>query len=83
MMHSIRIARALVLGTALFGLPTPGTVVAQERETGHCPGKLEALNASYVHQMREPIAAGSPSSRSWPTSRAVRRRVTPIGNSST
>jgi thiol-disulfide isomerase/thioredoxin len=52
MMHSIRISPALVLGTALFGLPTPGTVVAQERETGHCPGKLEALNASYVHQMR-------------------------------
>lgn len=52
MMHSIRIALALGLGTALLGLPTPGSVVAQEQEAGHCPGRLEALDISYRHQLR-------------------------------
>jgi thiol-disulfide isomerase/thioredoxin len=53
MMHSIRIALALALGTALFSLPTAGTVVAQEQEAGHCPGRLEALDISYRRQLRE------------------------------
>ncbi len=51
-MHSIRIALALGLGTALLGIPTPGSVVAQEQEAGHCPGRLEALDISYRHQLR-------------------------------
>ncbi len=51
-MHSIRIALALTLGTALISLPTPGMVVAQEQEAGHCPGRLEALDASYRQQLR-------------------------------
>ena len=51
-MHSIRIALALALGTALFTLPSPGTVVAQEQEAGHCPGRLEALNVTYRQQLR-------------------------------
>ena len=53
MMHSIRIALALALGAALFSLPTPGTVVAQDQAARHCPGKLEALNASYHQQLRD------------------------------
>jgi len=52
-MHSIRIAFTLALGTALFSLAAPGTVVAQDQEAGHCPGKLEALNASYRQQLRD------------------------------
>jgi AhpC/TSA family len=52
MMHSIRIALALALGSALFSLTSPGTVVAQEQECGHCPGRLEALDISYRQQLR-------------------------------
>ena len=51
-MHSVRSSLTLVLGTVLIPLATAPPVVAQEREGGHCPGKLEALNRSYVQQLR-------------------------------
>lgn len=41
------------MGTVLFPLATASPVVAQESDGGHCPGKLEALNRSYVQQLRE------------------------------
>jgi hypothetical protein len=53
MMHRIRLAPMLVLGTILTLQPTASPVVAQELESGHCPGKLEELNVSYRQQLRE------------------------------
>jgi peroxiredoxin len=53
MMHPLRFSLTLVLGTVLFSFATASPVVAQEQEAGHCPGKLEALNASYVQQLRD------------------------------
>src|SRR5271168_2772246 len=53
MMHPLRFSLTLVLGTVLFSLATASPVVAQEQEAGHCAGKLEALNASYVQQLRD------------------------------
>ena len=52
-MHSVRSSLTLVLGTVLIPLATASPVVAQEWEGGHCPGKIEALNRSYVQQLRE------------------------------
>jgi peroxiredoxin len=52
-MHSVRFSLTLALGTVLFPLATASPVVAQESDGGHCPGKLEALNRSYVQQLRE------------------------------
>jgi peroxiredoxin len=53
MMHALRFSLTLVLGTVLFSFATASPVVAQEQEAGHCPGKLEALNASYVQRLRD------------------------------
>jgi peroxiredoxin len=53
MMKSVRSSLTLVLGTVLIPLATASSVVAQEWEGAHCPGKLEALNRSYVQQLRE------------------------------
>jgi peroxiredoxin len=52
-MKSVRSSLTLVLGTVLIPLATASSVVAQEWEGAHCPGKLEALNRSYVQQLRE------------------------------
>ena len=82
-MHPIRFTLSLIVGTVLFSLPTPGTVVAQEQEAGHCPGRLEALDLAYRQELRESSAAGSPTSPRWPTSRAVGRRTTRTGGYST
>jgi peroxiredoxin len=53
MMDAIRFNVILVLGTILIPLPSAPPVVAQDQGAGHCPGKLEALNASYVQQLRD------------------------------
>jgi peroxiredoxin len=53
MMDAIRFNLILILGTILISLSTALPVVAQDQDAGHCPGKLEALNASYVQQLRD------------------------------
>jgi hypothetical protein len=53
MMHRVRFYLTLVLGTVLIPLATASAVVGQEQEARRCPGKLEALNASYVQQLRD------------------------------
>jgi peroxiredoxin len=52
-MDAIRFNVILVLGTIPIPLPTAPPVVAQDQDARHCPGKLEALNASYVQQLRD------------------------------
>jgi hypothetical protein len=53
MMHPVRFSLTLVLGTVLIPLATASRAASQEHETGHCPGKLEAINSSYVAQIRD------------------------------
>jgi peroxiredoxin len=53
MMDTIRFKLTLILGTILISLQTATRVVAQDKDAGHCPGKLEALNVSYRQELRE------------------------------
>jgi hypothetical protein len=53
MMHPVRFSLTLVLGTVLIPLAAASRAASQEQETGHCPGKIEAINTSYVAQLRE------------------------------
>ncbi len=52
-MHATRFNLTLILGTMLISLQTAPPVGAQDRDAGHCPGKLEALNVSYCQELRE------------------------------
>jgi peroxiredoxin len=52
-MRAIRFDLTLILGAILIPLQTAPPVGAQDRDAGHCPGKLEALNVSYRQELRE------------------------------
>jgi thiol-disulfide isomerase/thioredoxin len=51
-MYLTRITLNVALCTALVSLAAPWPAVAQEQENGQCPGKIEALKASYQQQLR-------------------------------
>ena len=82
-MQPIRITLALTLGSLLFDLPARARLSPKSTRPGAAPEKLEAINASYRRQLRKSNGAGSPISRAWRRSQAVRRRTRSTGRCST